>query len=147
MKKVSLIFLAALFVTGCGGRDDGTKEFLVVDAGSSKILNKYEYSADTDELARTYSYTDDEKIEKKIDYEYDSNGYLVKTVEYIPGKPERTVTYETTPEYDSTGRLIKLVRISSEGEIVETNFGYDEDGTLRGVVEQDNRSGLLMQDY
>jgi hypothetical protein len=147
MKIFSLVILAVLFIAGCGNKEDSTKEFLVVDSGSNKILNKYEYIADTDELARTYSYTDDEKIEKKIDYEYDSNGYLVKTVEYIPGKPEKTVTYETTPEYDSSGRLVKLVRISSEGKIVETHFGYDETGTLRGVVEKDNRSALMMQDY
>lgn len=148
MKRVILLLSGLLLLAGCKADDaDAVKEYLIVDQNSNKILNRYEYTEITGQLVRTESYNGKEEIEKDIEYEYDSKGFLVKTIEHVPGETSRTVSYDTEPEYDSSGRLVKLVRTSSVGDVVETHFGYDETGTLRGVVEKDSRGGVLMQDY
>ncbi|HAK45570.1 MAG TPA: hypothetical protein DCO79_06580 [Spirochaeta sp.] len=148
MKKIILLLAAVLVLAGCkAGDDEAVKEYLIIDSSSNKIINRYEYSEKSNELVRTVSYTDEEKLEKKIEYEYDSRGFLVQTVEQVPGLDSKVVTYETTEEFDSSGKLVKLVRTSSDGEVVETHFGYDETGMLRGVVEKDSRGNLLMKDY
>ncbi len=148
MKKISPILFAVLIFAGCAANDESAvKEYLIVDQSSNKIINRYEYTEDTDTLVRTVSYTANEETARDIEYEYDTKGMLVKTVENIPGQPSRTVTYETKAEYDSSGKLTALIRTSSEGEVIETHFGYDETGTLRGVVEKDAKGSLLMQDY
>ncbi len=153
MKKNPLIMLVVAILSfllffGCKPEHENqTKEYLIIDQKSNKILNRYEYSVDTEELVKTLSYTDSEKLDKQIEYEYDDKGFLIKTIESIPGKPPKTITYTTKTEFDSAGRLVKIIRTSSDGEVVETNFGYDETGTLRGVVEKDSKGDLLMQDY
>lgn len=145
---LSAVMLAAFFLAGCGAaKEEAVKEYLIVDAASSKIINRYEYTEETNNLVRTVSYTDQERLDKNIEYEYDSKGFLVKTIEQVPGLPARTVTYDNKLEFDSSGKLIKMIRTSSDGEVVETNFGYDENGVLRGAVEKDSRGNLIMKDY
>ena len=148
MKRIILLLSILLLLAGCKPDDsEGVKEYLIVDQGSNKILNRYEYTEKTDRLVRTESFNSKEELERDIEYEYDSNGFLTKTVEHVPGRSPVTVTYDTRMVHDSSGRLVKLVRTSSRGDVVETHFGYDENGTLRGVVENDSRGGVMMQDY
>ena len=148
MRRLPFLLLITGLLFGCAaGEDSSTKEFVIVDQESNKILNSYEYSNDSGELVRTSSYDQKQQVRKGVEYEYDAEGYLVKTVETVPGAAPKTITYETEREYDAAGRIVKLIRTSSEGEIIETNFGYDETGTLRGVVEQVDKNTVLMQDY
>jgi uncharacterized protein YkvS len=86
-------------------------------------------------------------VKKSVEYEYDDSGNLVKTIENAIGTTTKEITYETESYNDTSGRLIKTVRTSSEGDVVETYFGYDDDGNLRGVVEQVNKGAVIMKDY
>jgi len=149
MNKLPFLLAICVIFIGCGTGDsnNSTKEFLIVDQDSNKVLNSYEYSTDSDVLVRTGSYNQKQQVEKDIQYEYDNSGNLVKTIETVAGSPPKTITYETKTEFDAAGRLVKIIRTSSDGQVVETNFGYDETGTLRGVVEQEGRGTLLMKDY
>lgn len=148
MKKYSLILFTVLLALGCSSdKSEATKEYLIVDQSSNKIINRYEYTEDTNELVRAASYGTDEEIEKQIEYEYDDSGILIKAIESVPGQEKRIITYETAKEFDGNGKLVKLIRTSSDGEVMEYHFGYDDEGTLRGVVEKDSDGNLLMQDY
>ncbi|MBI9108046.1 MAG: hypothetical protein JEZ04_14960 [Spirochaetales bacterium] len=149
MKKVPFLLLLPFFVLSCvpGSEDGNTKEYVIVDQNSNKVLSSYEYTEDTNTLVRTSSYNQKQQVKKGIEYEYDTQGNLVKTIETVPGSDPKTITYESEREFDAAGRLVKIIRTSSEGKVVETNFGYDETGTLRGVVEQTDKGAVLMKDY
>lgn len=149
MRKIPFLLLISVLFTGCfaAGNDSSTKEFVIVDQGSNKILNSYEYSTESGDLLRTSSYDQKQQVNKGIEYEYDTQGNLVKTIENVPGAVPKTVTYETSRESDAAGRIVKIIRTSSEGQVVETSFGYDETGTLRGVVEQVDKGAVLLKDY
>ena len=144
-----LLLIAGLFVTGCeiANEEDNTKSFLIVDQSDNKVLNNYEYSKDSNILVRTESYTPDQKVKKSIEYEYDSSGNLTRTTEKSIGYPIKIISYETEEIHDDQGRLIQTIRTSSEGELLETFYGYDENSKLRGVVEYLNKDSVLMKDY
>ncbi|MBN2658865.1 MAG: hypothetical protein JXR86_17555 [Spirochaetales bacterium] len=145
----AVLILVPIFLTGCSAIEEPeqTKTYLIVDQTSNKAINAYDYSLDDNTLVRTISYDEREQIKKHVTYEYDNNGNLIKTVEKAAGAPEKTVTYITDDFYDDRGYLIKTVRTSSDGDLVETYYGYDENNFLRGVVEQVNQSSTLMKDY
>ena len=150
MKKVYVILSTALIVlSGCavGDQEDETKTYMIVDQDTNKVLNNYEYSADGKTLLSTKSYAEDQSVNKQIEYEYDDDGNLLMKTETVEGSSPKVITYETEEEYDSRGRLAKTIRRSSEGELLETYFGYDEAGELRGVVEQLNKGPVIMKDY
>jgi len=144
-----LIVLLVPILFGCELKtaESNTRSFVIVDQSTSKVINNYEYSIDSDQLLRTESYNSDGKIVKGVDYEYDNTGNLSRTTEVSKGYPTKSITYDTEDVFDKSGRLIETIRKSSEGEMVETFYGYDETGTLRGVVEQIDKSAVMMQDY
>lgn len=148
MKKIYFLLLLIFVLFGCAvGETDENESYLIVDQGSNKVLNKYEYAPDSQTLLKTESYNQKQLVKKSIEYEYDSSGNLVKTVENAIGTATKEITYNTETFNDTVGRLIKTVRTSSEGNVVETFFGYDEAGNLRGVVEQVNKGAVIMKDY
>lgn len=148
MYRFIIVIPIFFFLAGCSvGSDRNTEQFVIIDQQTNKVLNRYEYSKSDGRLIGTESYNDQQKVRKDIEYEYDSKGNLVKTVERSAGSSPKVVTYHSTQQYDSAGRLVKTTRTSSDGEVVETHFGYDETGTLRGVVEQVDADSVLMKDY
>lgn len=149
MTKYSWLLMIFILLLGCrmNNEDDDTKTFLIVDRSSNKVLNNYEYDRDDDTLVRTQSYNQNEQVKKIIEYQYDDDGNLAKTIESSIGSPSKIVTYKTENVFDDDGRLTQTIRTSSDGELVETYFGYDENGDLRGVVEQVNKGAVIMKDY
>lgn len=149
MKKFIVLIFILIALAGCSLKDDEnqTKSYMILDQDTNKVLNNYEYSSDGKTLLSTKSYAGDQSVKKIIEYEYDDKGYLESTVETLAGSSPKTVTYDIEEIYDSLGRLEKTVRTSSEGDVIETYYGYDESGTLRGVVEQINKGAVIMKDY
>ena len=149
MKKIYGFLLVVLILIGCsaGKQEDETKTYMIVDQDTNKVLNNYEYTLDGKTLLSTRSYAGDESVKKSVEYEYDDKGYLERMIIDKDGSSTKIITFETEEVYDSIGRLEKLVRTSSEGDVVETFFGYDETGELRGVVEQLNSGSVIMKDY
>ena len=144
-----LIVLLVPILFGCEIKtsESNTRSFVIVDQNTSKVINNYEYSIDSDQLVRTESYNSAGEIVKGVDYEYDNTGNLSRTTKASKGYPTKSITYETEDVFDQSGRLIETIRRSSEGEIIETFYAYDDSGTLRGVVEQIDKSAVMMQDY
>jgi len=148
MKKIYFLLLLVFVFFGCEtGAKDENKSYLIVDQDSNKVLNRYEYEPEGQTLLKTESYNQKQLVKKSVEYEYDSSGNIVKTIETAIGTATKEITYNTETFNDAAGRLIKSVRTSSEGDVVETFFGYDETGSLRGVVEQVNKGAVIMKDY
>ncbi|GEM_PF-6013520 len=148
MYRLILLFLAGILLFGCTNNYiSKTKNYLIVDQPSNKVISEYEYNESDNTLRRTISYGKDGKVKKIINYEYDRRGYLIKTVESVPLQESKEITYYTEEHKDKSGRLVKTIQISSEGKKIETYYGYDEEGNLRGVVEQVNNKSVIMKDY
>ena len=149
MIRFSYFILLIVLVAGCkvNTEPESTKSFVIIDQTSNKVINNYEYSVDTEKLVRTESYNENGEIVKSSNYEYDDAGNLNKTIKASRGYPTKSISYETEDIYDSSGNLIKTIRTSSDGQLIETFYGYDDTGKLRGVVEQIDKSAVMMQDY
>ena len=149
MRICSVLLFFLLIFSGCnisGTKTADTKTFIILDQASNKVLNTYEYDQ-TDTLLRTESFNSEQKAVSVIEYQYDSRGNLLTTQEIKPGGKSIYNTYTTDDKYDSSSRLIKSTRTSSDGTIIETYYGYDENGILRGVVEQTDKDSVIMKDY
>ena len=69
MKRIILLLSVLLLFAGCKpDQNEGVKEYLIVDQGSNKILNRYEYTESTEQLVRSESFNSDEEIERDIQY-------------------------------------------------------------------------------
>ncbi len=151
MYRLAPFFIIAALLFGLFGCDNSsikkTKDFVIIDQPSNKVLSEYEYSKDDNTLQRTVSYGKDQNVRKIIDYEYDDKGNLSKTIESSPGGGSKEITYSTEEQKDAKGRLVKTIQTSSDGKKIETYYGYDKEGNLRGVVEQINKKSVIMKDY
>ncbi len=152
MKNVisaALLAAAVLVASGCGlfAEEEETKSFVIIDQDTNDVLNEYKYSSDGKTLLKTLSYDSDQKVSKTVTYEYDDAGYLARTVSTPTGGSETAVTWYTEEVYDDNDRLIQISRSASDGTELNTYFGYDEDGELRGVVEQHDDESVFMKDY
>lgn len=148
MYRLALLFIIAALLFGCNNSNlSKTKNYVIVDQPSNKVISEYEYSETDNTLKRTLSYGKDQNVKKIINYEYDNKGYLSKTIESAPGVESKEITYSTEEQKDAKGRLAKTIQTSSAGKKIETYYGYDKDGNLRGVVEQTNKKSVIMKDY
>jgi hypothetical protein len=142
-----------LLLAGCAAQEEvAVTKYVVRDQASGKALNSYEYVKDTAKRLRASTYdTDTTKTKSITDYEYDVKGDLKRTIKQAAGRVESTTTivnYTTSREYDADNRLTKVVQTGDDGTVVETYYGYDDTGTLRGVVQKaPNDDTLLMKDY
>lgn len=64
-------------------------------------------------------------------YEYDNNGYLIKTTEYSGSSAEYWLEYEN----DAQGRAVKETRCDKAGPGIYREFEYDEAGNM--VLKQE----------
>lgn len=148
MYRLALLFILAALLFGCNNNSiSKTKNFVIVDQPSNKVISEYDYSEPDNTLKRTLSYGKDQNVKKITNYEYDKKGYLSKTIESAPGIESKETTYSTEEKKDAKGRLAKTIQTSSDGKNIETYYGYDKDGNLRGVVEQTNKKSVIMKDY
>ena len=148
MYRLALFFIVAVLLFGCDNSSiKKTKNFVIIDQPSNKVLNEYEYSTSDNTLQRTVSYGKNQEVKKIIDYEYDNKGYLSKTIESSPGRDSKEIIFSTEEQKDAKGKLSKTIQTSSDGKKIETYYGYDKEGNLRGVVEQVNKKSVIMKDY
>ncbi|GAB6091530.1 hypothetical protein [Spirochaeta dissipatitropha] len=150
MKKVFLLLMTMVLSGSCGLFSDFSREeavFVVVDS-SNQVLNTYEYDfRESSSPLRTVSYNNPARDAHERRFSYDERGYVSRMYEKVPGQAERVISFQTSEVYDEDGRLIQLVQTSSLGEVIETYYGYDETGRLRGTVVQTAGSTLEMKDY
>jgi hypothetical protein len=140
----------ALLVASCAIERPASTEVFVITDGDGKSLTHYEYLAGTDRLAGTTTYNSQHRAVRKTSYEYDSQGNTFRSVTTVPvldGKETQVRTYATQEDRDADGRLVKVTRTSSDGQKVETFYGYDQTGSLRGVVQKYADGSLDMMDY
>ncbi|RKX82598.1 MAG: hypothetical protein DRP57_09565 [Spirochaetes bacterium] len=148
MYRLALVFITMVLLFGCNNNNiSKTKNYVIVDQPSNKVISEYEYDEADNTLKRTISYGNDENVKKIISYEYDNKGYLSKTIESVPNKEQKEITYSMEEVKDAAGRLVKTIQTSSDGKKIETYYGYDKEGNLRGVVEQVNNKSVMMKDY
>lgn len=155
MKKTYLILcllgLLGLIIQGCSFENrKNVDQFVITDRSSGKVLNSYDYSKTSGRLLSTASYAEDGTARKITEYEYDAGGNLERTVvsSSLPTGIVKEITgYKIQKEYDNQNRLVKTIQTTDTGETIETFFGYDEAGKLRGVVERDGGGNLMMMDY
>ena len=148
MYRLAFVFIVAALLFGCNNSGiSKTKNYVIVDQPSNKVISEYEYSEADNTLKRTISYGKDENVKKIINYEYDNKGYLSKTIESAPGGKLKEIYYSTEEQKDKDGRLVKTIQTSSDGKKIETYYGYDKERNLRGVVEQINNKSVIMKDY
>ncbi len=149
MRRITIFLIVALGMTSCSlfGKSDEGPVYMVVDKGSNKALSTY-YTDGDERITRTESYDGNETVARVRDFEYDADGYVRTMTERSAGGGERTVTYTTTVVRGEGGRVEKIVQSSDDGEELETYFGYDEAGTLRGsVVRSVGTDSVIMKDY
>jgi len=152
MKRIIAVLpIVLLFIQGCTlSLKDTTKEFVITDRESGKVLDKYEYDISDNRLSRVVTYTDEQETRTVTEFSYDKNGNISRTVvnqKGINGIQTKKIEYTFTEEYDEQNRLIKTITRGDDGTEVETLFGYDETGELRGVAELSRDGSLLMKDY
>ena len=124
-------------------------QYIVIDSSSRNVLDAYEYGSDTGNLLKTTTYDGNGRIRRATEYAYGSDGNLSSRTVKIPqgGRLLTSVTsYDVKKEYDAQNRLVKTVQTADSGETVETYYGYDENGTLRGVVQKTG-DAIMMMDY
>jgi hypothetical protein len=142
------VLLLSLFLIGCSlNSEEDTHSFLIVDQATNSLVNSYNYSNVDDSLVSTESYNDNQVLVKRVEYQWDGDGNLASTTENAIGVPQRTIHYVTEHSYDEDGRLVQTIRTSSDGNVLETSYGYDETHTLRGVMERLNYESVMMKDY
>lgn len=156
MKHVKriIVILPVVFILihSCSLRsfEDNTKEYLITDRNTGKVLNKYEYDKVEERLVRVVSYADDQEARSVTEFSYDSDGHLSRTIVNSRGFGQvdtRVINYSVNEEYDDQNRLVKTVITADDGTETETLFGYDESGELRGVAQRSSDGSILMQDY
>lgn len=149
MRHITIFLIVALSLGSCSlfGKSDEGPVYMVVDKGTNKAMSTY-YTDGDDRVTRTESYDGNEVVARIRDFEYDDSGYVRAMTERSAGGAERTVNYVTTVVRGEGGRIEKIVQSSDDGEELETYFGYDEAGTLRGsVVRSVGTDSVVMKDY
>lgn len=142
-----------LAMAGCSAQqEDVVTRYVVRDQPTGKALSSYEYLKDTTTRLRASTFDAQTTKAKTItDYEYDAKGDLKRTTRQVAGTAAGTpkvTNYAVERVYDGSGRLTKTVQTGDDGTVVETYYGYDETGTLRGVVQKAaGDDSLLMKDY
>lgn len=127
-----------------------TKKFVIVDQRTGNTVSTYEYQEGDTRPSMIHSYGADRQLKASYSLEYDAQERLraASVVETSArGIPRsRSVSYSYQDTVGPDGKLLTSTQSSTTGETVVTHYGYDEAGTLRGVV-QESASGLLMKDY
>lgn len=151
MKKILFCLIIIASFSGCGlftSLFQKEETFIVVDRDSNAVLNKYQYDYSKENpLIRTESYDSSQRLSRIREYTYDEKGYVRTITEEYAGGTSRVIEFITTEERDSQGRLTKVIQHSSAGDKVETFYGYDEQGKLRGTVLRSNNDSVIMKDY
>ncbi len=148
-----LLVLSLGLVISCSfdsGSGDKTRRFVITDSASGNVLSSYDYNAQSGRLVQSAAYGPDNAAKRVTQYVYDTAGNLSQSIVQTPvnGKlVSSVINYRTEVEYDAANRLTKARQISDTGDTVEVFYGYDETGTLRGVVEKKSDDSLLMMDY
>ena len=100
--------------------------------GETKVeITQYTYDELGKEILRETSEGDGTLI-RRVESEYDENGYLVKKNYIYRGEPSVT-TYEN----NENGDVVKEV-----GSSYIHNYEYDENGTLRKVIQMDKEENV-----
>ena len=149
MRHITIFLIVALGLGSCSlfGKSDEGPVYMVVDKGTNTAISTY-YTDGSERITRTESYDGNEFVSRVRDFEYDDSGYVRAMTERSAGGAERTVMYTTTVVRGESGRIEKIVQRSDDGEELETFFGYDEEGTLRGsVVRSVGTDSVVMKDY
>jgi len=142
-----------LALAGCSTQEEvAVTKYVVRDLGTGNSLSSYEYLEGTSTRVRASTYdTSTTKVKSITDYEYDTKGNLKRTTKQIAGKTQSTTTvrnFSLDKSYDADGRLTKTVQTADDGTVLETYYGYDDGGELRGVVQKEqSEDSLLMKDY
>lgn len=157
MKKVlsySILFIIVFAAAGCGLRKDfnkdDTKSFVITDSSTGKVTATYDYDVKTTQLKKTVVFDSEGEASRSVEYTFDEDGELREQIIQRPvgdSLETNVVDYTTRKFYDTQGRLVKTVQTSSTGEIIESFYGYDSSGELRGVVQRSEDGALMMMDY
>ena len=127
-----------------------TKKFLITDQISGRVLDTYEYSIDTGDLARVIVFADNQEARQVTEFSYDRHGKLTRSITQARGITQlqtKVIDYNVVEEYDGQNRLVKTLQTGNDGLMVETLYGYDEQGRLRGVAQMKEDGTVLMMDY
>ena len=156
MKQVKRILFVIpvvfILIHSCSLRtlEDNTKEYLITDRNSGKVLNKYEYDKIEERLVRVVSYESDQEARSVTEFDYDADGHLSRTIVKSRGFGQvdtRVINYAVSEEYDEQNRLVKTIVTADDGTETETRFGYDASGKLRGAAQRSSDGSILMRDY
>ena len=141
--------ILVIFLLSCPAEaPKSTKRFVVVDKKTNRALNAYEYDAATEKLKKIDIYNPESlRVTRSIEYTIDDDGTVLKTVESRYNGATVVTNYTLSKEYDTKQRLVKTVQTADTGKRIETVYGYDETGTLRGAVQKNEDNSLLMKDY
>ncbi len=127
-----------------------TQRFVITDGATGKVAATYDYDTESRRLKETVVYDSQEQAKRSIEYSFDEDGELDQQIVQRPvgsGMNTDIITYHMEKEYNPQGRLVKTVQTASTGEIIETFYGYDSQGSLRGVVQRNGSGALMMMDY
>ncbi len=143
--------LTCVFLAACAlGSSNSPKKYLIVDHTTGRILNSVEVTPGTTRPSRIVSYGPERNIIGEQQLQYDTQGRLASRsiIKNLPGGGVITdlTTYTYKEITDASGKLVRTEQYSSKGEVVQTYYGYDEQGKARGVVEK-NGTALMMKDY
>ena len=144
--KRCALWLAPLALFACGLRANDVERFVIVDRDSNRTLTSYEYNR-SGALTQVQSYGAGERVDRVVEVQQDADGNVLRTVATERLGGIEVVDYQVDTEHDAAGRVTKTVIRRSDGHTVETHYGYDESGTLRGAVQVTDGDMLLMQEY
>jgi YD repeat-containing protein len=158
MKRVTwgaaiAVVISGLFLIfqGCSLRQtEETKKFVITDQSSGRVLDTYEYDTASGNIQRVVIFSDTQQARSVTEFAHDGEGRLARTITQarsLTHVQTEVVDYSVTEEYDGQNRLIKTVQSGTDGNIVETMYGYDEQGRLRGVAQMLEDGTVVMMDY
>jgi hypothetical protein len=124
-------------------------KYKIVDKSSGRLRAVYTLTDGQRRPSRIDSYNARQQLVKSYDLEYNNDGRLAHKVTTIttPAAPlVSETTYSYVDTFDSAGKLESTTQTASDGKVVSTYFGYDDNGKARGVVEKTGNS-ILAKDF
>lgn len=150
LKAGGMLLLLFIFLQACALKEIPVKEYVIADAETGRVLDTYEYEAETSQLLRVITYGDDQKANKTIEFSYDQDGNLSRAViqrRGLQAVETSIVDYAVAEEYDDQNRLVKTTAWGDNGEQVETYYQYNDQGTVHKVSQTAQDGSVIMKEY
>ena len=150
LKKIAVIFVFVfILLQACSLQQMRFHEFVITDMTTGDVLDTYEYDTATDQLNRLITYGDNQQAKKTIEFSYDSEGNISRALVQkrgLNGIEIEMLDYTVSEETDDQERLIKTTVSADNGELVETYYLYNDQGSVRGISQVASDGSVLLKE-